>query len=116
MLHFECWIMSPDDITRNLLFAKQACLWEARARKPGNVHPKASFADMNYADFVRSADCFPECGLGDDLDYYRYVDWTKSHVGKNTNLGMIILLVPMLHIPPGCKLRSELPPLLMRQG
>jgi len=32
-----------------------ACLLEATARKPGNVHPTASFRDLTYADFVRSA-------------------------------------------------------------
>ncbi len=40
---------------RNSTNAVSACLLEATARKPGNVHPAASFADLTYADFVRSA-------------------------------------------------------------
>ncbi|MCH7685907.1 MAG: triphosphoribosyl-dephospho-CoA synthase, partial [Planctomycetes bacterium] len=32
-----------------------ACFLEATARKPGNVHPGASFEDLTYDDFLRSA-------------------------------------------------------------
>ena len=32
-----------------------ACLIEATARKAGNVHPAASFDDLNSADFVDAA-------------------------------------------------------------
>ena len=32
-----------------------ACLIEATARKAGNVHPAASFDDLDYADFVDAA-------------------------------------------------------------
>jgi triphosphoribosyl-dephospho-CoA synthase len=34
---------------------ESACLMEATARKPGNVHPGASFADLCHRDFVVSA-------------------------------------------------------------
>ena len=34
----------------------QACLLEATAPKPGNVHPDASFVDLCYADFVGLAE------------------------------------------------------------
>ena len=37
------------------LAAAVACVWEATARKPGNVHPAAAFADCSYLDFVLSA-------------------------------------------------------------
>ena len=35
--------------------AHLACLWEASAHKPGNVHPEASFSDVCYDDYVASA-------------------------------------------------------------
>ena len=35
--------------------ARAACLTEALARKPGNVHPEANFTDLSFADFVASA-------------------------------------------------------------
>src|SRR5438094_331987 len=37
------------------LFAQTACIWEATARKPGNVHPFTDFADTHYLDFLLSA-------------------------------------------------------------
>ena len=43
-----------------------ACLMEATARKPGNVHPAAEFVDLTYADFVRAAQAIsqPIAALG----------------------------------------------------
>jgi len=37
-----------------------ACLMEATARKPGNVHPAAEFDDLTYADFVCAAKAISE--------------------------------------------------------
>lgn len=37
-----------------------ACLMEATARKPGNVHPAASFDDLTYSDFVRAAEAIAQ--------------------------------------------------------
>ena len=37
------------------LCVQLACVWEATARKPGNVHPDASFPDLTYDDFIVSA-------------------------------------------------------------
>ena len=34
---------------------RTACIWEATARKVGNVHPDADFAETTYLDFVLSA-------------------------------------------------------------
>jgi len=77
-----------------------ACLWEATARKLGNVHPGASFVDMEYFDFVKSAlaleDAWkrPSPHLGERI--HQGVEATKSAVGKNTNLGIVLLLAPLL--------------------
>ena len=36
-------------------WAERACIWEATARKAGNVHPGREFADLRFADFLMSA-------------------------------------------------------------
>lgn len=77
-----------------------ACLLEATARKPGNVHPGASFADLCYGDFLRSAEAIApviasaaECGVGRTV--LEAVEQTRQAVGRNTNLGIILLLAPL---------------------
>lgn len=83
-----------------------ACIWEATARKVGNVHPRAEFADTSYLDFLMSAALIagsfnsgPERGLGAAiLDAVRA---TTLRIGKNTNLGMILLFAPL------CKVSEE---------
>ena len=37
------------------LLVQLACIWEATARKVGNVHPGAGYANTSYLDFVLSA-------------------------------------------------------------
>ena len=37
------------------LCAQIACIWEATARKPGNVHRFRDFDDSSYLDFLLSA-------------------------------------------------------------
>src|SRR4051812_9322729 len=37
------------------LLGQIACIWEVIARKAGNVHPRASFADLAATDFLLSA-------------------------------------------------------------
>ncbi len=88
-----------------------ACLLEASARKPGNVHPSASFHDLEYADFVRSADIVapilasstPE-GLGTKI--LAAVTATQQELHKNTNLGMVLLLAPLAAVPCKTRLRE----------
>ncbi len=89
----------------------QACLMEATARKPGNVHPEASFADMTYDDFVRSADLVApilasagEIGVGAAI--LQSVQATQEALGRNTNLGIILLLAPLAAVPRSVPLRQ----------
>jgi triphosphoribosyl-dephospho-CoA synthase len=83
-----------------------ACLLEATARKPGNVHPEASFRDLTYADFVRSAHLIRpsferagEWGVGRIVR--DAVERTRREVGTNTNLGILLLLAPLASVPAG---------------
>ncbi len=51
-----------------------ACCWEATARKPGNVHPAESFADLTYDDFIRAANvAAPELARAADVGVGRAV-------------------------------------------
>ena len=82
-----------------------ACLLEAAARKPGNVHPQASFSDLCYADFVQSARVIApivaqaaQWGVGRTIQ--KAVEATKHSVGKNTNLGIVLLLTPLAAAAP----------------
>lgn len=91
----------------NGTLAQLACLWEASARKIGNVHPKASFAGTTYLDFVTSAVAIgpafaSSTTLG--MTVLNAVETTRGIVHQNTNLGMILLLAGIL-FPP--RLASE---------
>jgi triphosphoribosyl-dephospho-CoA synthase len=86
----------------NLPFlAQTACIWEATARKVGNVHPGASFADLEYLQFVLSANAMAGSlqrtqgwPLGKRI--LDAVTETRNVVHTNTNLGIIMLIVPLL--------------------
>lgn len=96
---------------------EQACLMEASARKPGNVHPEASFADLCYQDFVTSAKCVAgplsragESGVGRAVrDAIRA---TRVQVQTNTNLGIALLLAPLAAVPANEALRDGVPQVL----
>ena len=80
----------------------RACVWEASARKVGNVHPTASFSDLTYIDFVLAAVEIRDIGamgrgkpfsMGDRIR--GAVQGTRFAVGTNPNLGIILLLAPL---------------------
>lgn len=84
--------------------AQLACVLEATARKPGNVHRFADFDDAHYLDFVLSAsaivgplDQAGSLGVGEIV--LRAVAATRRVVATNTNLGMILLLAPLAAVP-----------------
>src|SRR5262245_25672487 len=88
---------------------RAACVLEATARKAGNVHPHASFTDLTYDDFVVSADAIapilartPELGVGPAI--LGSVMATHKRVGRNTNLGIVLLLAPLAAVPAGAPL------------
>jgi triphosphoribosyl-dephospho-CoA synthase len=92
--------------------ATLACLYEATAPKPGNVHPAASFDDAtNYGHFVRSAvvvgpilELTAASGVGRTV--LEAVRATREVVGTNTNLGTLLLIAPLAAVPPGLSLHD----------
>lgn len=77
-----------------------ACLLEASAPKPGNVSPGRHFHDTRYEDFLASAAAIgpaflhaAEWPLGAVIR--EAVRATRAAVGRNTNLGIILLLAPL---------------------
>ncbi len=90
------------DSTQLAAWIHAACVLEAAARKPGNVHPGASFADLTYADFIKSAEVSAPIlataeGVGAAI--YRSTVATREHVGSNSNLGILLLLAPLAAVP-----------------
>jgi triphosphoribosyl-dephospho-CoA synthase len=93
------------------LYAQLACIWEATARKPGNVHRYQDFADMSYVDFLLSAAAIAP--ILDRADSQRVgmtvlegVRATRRLVNCNTNLGILLLLAPLAAVPPDEDLRA----------
>lgn len=96
---------------RTGLCAHLACLWEATARKPGNVHRYADFADVTYLDFVQSAAAIaPVFELADirpvGETVLEAIRATRLVAATNTNLGMVLLLAPLAAVPRGHELRA----------
>jgi triphosphoribosyl-dephospho-CoA synthase len=104
--------MSFDLRYRVGLHVQTACVWEATARKPGNVHPSRSFEDAHYLDFVLSAAAVApvfaaarENTVGQTV--HESVRLTRLVVGSNTNLGMLLLLAPLAKAAGGPDLRQD---------
>lgn len=83
--------------------ATLACLLEVSAPKPGNVHRGADFDDSTLNDFLASSvalgqtiDQHADDGMGETV--LAAVKATQQLAGSNTNLGMILLLVPLAKV------------------
>src|SRR5262245_909444 len=95
------------------LCAQLACIWEATARKAGNVHRLVDFADLTYLDFLASAAAItpvladaPRQRVGATI--LDAVKMTRRVVQTNTNLGILLLIVPLATVPPDEPLRPGL--------
>jgi triphosphoribosyl-dephospho-CoA synthase len=94
--------------------AQTACIWEVSARKVGNVHPSASFADVEFTDFLISAAVLGEAFvtfIGEDKGRVgRRVHWATARlwVGSNTNLGIALLLSPLYTADPTTHYRNSI--------
>jgi triphosphoribosyl-dephospho-CoA synthase len=80
-----------------------ACLLEVSAAKPGNITPAHDFGDTTYADMVRSALALGPVfarrqartrGLGELIG--DGVRATADVTGANTNLGIVLVLAPLV--------------------
>src|SRR5436190_23266329 len=94
------------------LCAQLACIWEATARKPGNVHRLRDFDDTSYVDFLTSAAAITpvmetagQRPVGETI--LGAVQATRAVTHGNTNLGIILLLAPLAAVP-GSALRQGL--------
>jgi len=95
------------------LCAQMACVWEATARKPGNVHRFRDFADTTYLDFVQSAvaiapilDTAGDRRVGETV--LQCIRATRAVTKANTNLGIVLLLAPLATVPAQEDLRLGL--------
>ncbi|MCA9063200.1 MAG: triphosphoribosyl-dephospho-CoA synthase [Planctomycetaceae bacterium] len=82
-----------------------ACVAEVLSPKPGNVNPTSSFGDTNVHHFLQSADVIsPLLAVAETQPVGRTilnaVTATNQQVGRNTNLGIILLLAPLAKVPP----------------
>jgi triphosphoribosyl-dephospho-CoA synthase len=92
-------------LSRDLLahHVQLACLLEVSAAKPGNITPADDFSDTTYADMVRSALALGPVfarrrarrrGVGELIA--DGVNATARVTGANTNLGIVLLLAPLV--------------------
>jgi triphosphoribosyl-dephospho-CoA synthase len=84
--------------------AAAACILEASAPKPGNVHPGAEFADLSYAELVAAAAAIgpvmegaAERPLG--LTVRLAVEASRRVTRSNANLGLVLGLAPLAAVP-----------------
>ena len=86
---------------------------DINALKPGNVGRHGAGHGMEYADFVRSAEvvtpilCNHRLGLGARI--LSSVEATSAAVNCNTNLGMILLVAPVIWLFEQLEAPGELP-------
>ncbi len=90
------------DIAKEIAqLAQIACIWEACAPKPGNVNRRHDFSGTTLEDFLLSAvaigDAFRSAAHMSIGQIIRTaVESTRQRVRTNTNLGMILLLAPLV--------------------
>jgi triphosphoribosyl-dephospho-CoA synthase len=88
---------ASDGISRAILWA---CVLEATAPKAGNVYPGRSFHDLKHSDFVIAAEIVaaeltaPNRTLSERM--LTAVQQTVAAVGSNANLGIVLLLGPLV--------------------
>jgi triphosphoribosyl-dephospho-CoA synthase len=98
---------------------RTACRLEVLAPKPGNVSPGAEFDDLTVEDFLRSADLVAPIlaesrtrGVGAAI--LDAVEATQTALGRNTNLGIILLIAPLAAVPRNRSLTDDVADVLSR--
>jgi triphosphoribosyl-dephospho-CoA synthase len=99
------------------LHVQFACIWEATARKPGNIHRYRDFDDTTYIDYLQSAAAIapllsadPERPVGATV--LEAVRTSRQVAAGNTNLGIILLLAPLVKAAARGSVRDTLPAVL----
>ncbi len=93
------------------LYGQLACIWEATARKPGNVHRFRDFEDVSYLDFLTSAAAVAPVLAGAESQtvgqtVLEGVRRTRLVAASNTNLGILLLLAPLARASADPSLRA----------
>ena len=97
--------MTDKEIQLKIAQAYQAaCMDELMALKPGNVHIFADGHGMTVQDFMKSAEASAStisepCSIGERI--FNAVQATQQAVGCNTNLGIILLIAPLVQAAYG---------------
>jgi triphosphoribosyl-dephospho-CoA synthase len=94
-----------------------ACIWEASARKPGNVHRYRDFAESSYVDFLQSAAAVAPVLAADakvpvGAMVFEAVRLSSQVTASNTHLGIILLLAPLAKAAAKGSVRTCLPQVL----
>ncbi|MFU7561259.1 triphosphoribosyl-dephospho-CoA synthase [Roseiconus sp. JC912] len=88
-----------------------ACILEATAPKAGNVYPGKSFHDLSYNDFVSAAHLTAEQFRSPDArfscDVLSAVRSVSNQIGTNVNLGILLLIAPLVKIDQQSKLTKD---------
>lgn len=94
-----------------------ACIFEATARKAGNVHRFRDFADLSFTDFMLSAATITPvleqaaaAGVGSTV--LEALQQTQRVTATNVNLGIVLLLAPLAAAARGNNLRADIAPTL----
>jgi triphosphoribosyl-dephospho-CoA synthase len=97
--------LADSRLSRDLLahHVQLACLLEVSAPKPGNITPAHDFSDTTYVDMVRSALALGPAFAGPKAQRRRVGELIAEGVGAtacvtdaNTNLGIVLLLAPLV--------------------
>ena len=99
--------------------ATLACICEATAPKPGNVHRGADFDDLTYPDMLAAAvaigpamETAVTCRVGAVV--LEAIRATRAAVGTNANLGTVLLLAPLVAVPRATPLADGIGAVLER--
>jgi len=115
----EITVSSEDWPTRVAQWGGLACLLEATAPKAGNVHRGADFEDLSFLDFATSAlvvgPALASAAGGRRLgpSVRQAISATRHAVATNTNLGAVLLLVPLAMVPKHEALRVGVQTILL---
>jgi triphosphoribosyl-dephospho-CoA synthase len=100
-------IVASIDMERVVALAQLACLLEVQAPKPGNVSPGRGFRDMSAEDFMVSALALGPAFLAARQHplgkiIRQAVETGRRWTATNTNLGLVLLLAPLVKAVAHC--------------